>query len=179
MSIMSRLTRLFKADIHAVLDQLEEPELVIKQALREMEEELESSQQRLVILEQDQQQTLAQIEELQQWLDQINSQLDLCIEADNAELGKHLIRRKLEHETLCEQLDRSHQKQAKEMADQKSKVKEQVEKLSIMRSKASVFDQAEKQSAPHKTVLSSDPSASISDNDVEIAWLQEKQRRAS
>ena len=37
MALINRLSRLFKADFHAVLDQIEEPELLLKQAIREME----------------------------------------------------------------------------------------------------------------------------------------------
>ena len=40
MAIINRLARLFKADFHAVLDHIEDPELQLKQAVREMEEQL-------------------------------------------------------------------------------------------------------------------------------------------
>ena len=40
MALINRVTRLFKADIHAVLDQIEEPEQLLRQAVRDMEEEL-------------------------------------------------------------------------------------------------------------------------------------------
>ena len=40
MALIKRLSRLFAADLHAVLDQIEEPEALLKQAVREMEEEL-------------------------------------------------------------------------------------------------------------------------------------------
>ena len=34
MAIVTRLTRLFRADAHAVLDRLEEPEVLLRQAVR-------------------------------------------------------------------------------------------------------------------------------------------------
>ena len=40
MALIRRVARLITADVHAVLDQIEEPEIVLKQAIREMEEEL-------------------------------------------------------------------------------------------------------------------------------------------
>ena len=43
MALINRVARLFKADFHAVLDQIEEPELLLKQAVREMEDELAES----------------------------------------------------------------------------------------------------------------------------------------
>ena len=40
MALITRVSRLFQADLHAVLDRIEEPEVLLKQAVREMEEEL-------------------------------------------------------------------------------------------------------------------------------------------
>ncbi|ETW92791.1 MAG: hypothetical protein ETSY1_42105 [Candidatus Entotheonella factor] len=39
MTLMMRITRLFKADMHGLLDLLEEPEAVLKQAIRDMQSE--------------------------------------------------------------------------------------------------------------------------------------------
>ena len=40
MELINRIARLFKADFHAVLDQIEEPEALLRQAIRDMEDEL-------------------------------------------------------------------------------------------------------------------------------------------
>ena len=40
MALINRFSRLFTADMHAVLDRIEEPDALLKQAVREMEEEL-------------------------------------------------------------------------------------------------------------------------------------------
>ena len=42
MGIVKRFSTLLKADIHGVLDVMEDPRDVCKQAIREMEEELEA-----------------------------------------------------------------------------------------------------------------------------------------
>ena len=47
MSIMTRLIKLFKADIHSVLDQLENKDVLLKQCLRDMEDALEQKELRL------------------------------------------------------------------------------------------------------------------------------------
>ena len=41
MALITRISRLFQADFHAVLDRIEEPEQLLKQAIREMEDSLE------------------------------------------------------------------------------------------------------------------------------------------
>ena len=53
MSVLSRITRLFKADMHGVMDQLEDKELLVKQYLREMEGSLQSKELRLQQLAED------------------------------------------------------------------------------------------------------------------------------
>ena len=40
MPLVDRVARLFRADLHAVMDRIEEPDVLLRQALREMEEEL-------------------------------------------------------------------------------------------------------------------------------------------
>ena len=53
MALVTRLSRLFRADLNAVLDRLEEPEMLLRQAVREMEEEVdrEELQARSIALE--------------------------------------------------------------------------------------------------------------------------------
>ncbi|MBT3310880.1 MAG: hypothetical protein HN737_07850 [Desulfobacterales bacterium] len=47
MSIMTRFLKIFKADLHGVMDQLEDKSLLLKQHLREMEEALEKKSETL------------------------------------------------------------------------------------------------------------------------------------
>ena len=44
MALINRMSRLFTADVHAVLDRIEEPDVLLRQAIREMEEALERSE---------------------------------------------------------------------------------------------------------------------------------------
>ena len=46
MALINRMSRLFTADVHAVLDRIEEPDVLLKHAVREMEEELARGEQR-------------------------------------------------------------------------------------------------------------------------------------
>ena len=47
MALINRVSRLFKADFNAVLDHIEEPETLLRQAIRDMEDELASCEQRI------------------------------------------------------------------------------------------------------------------------------------
>ena len=50
MALITRLTRLFRADVHAVLDRIEEPDVLLRQAVRDMEEECGRDAQRVALL---------------------------------------------------------------------------------------------------------------------------------
>ncbi|RLA35148.1 MAG: hypothetical protein DRR11_01080, partial [Gammaproteobacteria bacterium] len=54
MALINRISRLFKADFHAVLDQIEEPEQLLKQAIRDMEDELATTEQSIILCAHDQ-----------------------------------------------------------------------------------------------------------------------------
>ena len=43
MALVTRLSRLFQADFHAVLDRIEEPDLQLRQAVREMQFALDAT----------------------------------------------------------------------------------------------------------------------------------------
>ena len=51
MGILSRVVRLCKADLHGVMDQMEDKELLLKQHLREMQAVMAGRQARLYQLE--------------------------------------------------------------------------------------------------------------------------------
>ena len=54
MALITRISRLFKADFHAVLDQIEEPEQLLKQAIRDMQDEIAVAEQRIANREREQ-----------------------------------------------------------------------------------------------------------------------------
>ena len=96
MALITRVSRLFQADFHAVLDRIEEPEVLLRQAVREMEEELARDEQRSKMLTHEQRQLVTRETGLKQSLHDIDEELDTCFAAGNDELARACIRRKLE-----------------------------------------------------------------------------------
>ncbi len=78
MALINRVSRLFKADMHAVLDQIEEPEQLLKQAIRDMEDELTATDRRIAVCAHDQDALSVRKNELETSLTEIDEQLDLC-----------------------------------------------------------------------------------------------------
>lgn len=98
MAIVNRVKRLFRADVHAVLDIIEEPEAILKQAIREMQEALDWKRARLAR----DQRNLASLKESEAYtteqLAKIQKDLKLCLKEGSEELAHKTVGRKLAFE---------------------------------------------------------------------------------
>ena len=104
MALINRVSRLFKADFHAVLDHIEEPEQLLKQAIRDMEDDLASTEQRINLCAHEQEALSIRKSELENALAEIDEELDLCFESEKDDLARNLIRKKLEAARLLKRL---------------------------------------------------------------------------
>ncbi|MGH8514681.1 MAG: PspA/IM30 family protein, partial [Gammaproteobacteria bacterium] len=86
MALITRVSRLFRSDLHAVLDRIEEPEVLLRQAIREMEEDLSSDEQRIKLMKHEQGQIAGRLSDLDQQLAEIEEQLDVCFASKKEDL---------------------------------------------------------------------------------------------
>lgn len=174
MALITRLSRLFHADINAVLDQLEEPELLLKQSIREMEESLNNDERQLKLLDLEQQQHNQKQQELTQTLTDLEQQIALCFKSGKADLAKVLIRRKLENKQYQSVVTRKSAKAEEASSQLQSLIQEQQSQLNSMKQKAEIFNQT---NADNSAPTSWDSNTfSIQDEDVEVAFLHEQQK---
>ena len=173
MALVTRLSRLFQADFHAVLDRIEEPDLQLRQAVREMQFALDQDQQRQQLLQHEADQLDKAIVSINDKLQALDEELDISIAADKDDLARDLVRRKLvakkrlqatrdrsaaidlQGQTLCRQID--------EQSQQLTSMKQKLELL------VTVDD----------TVLDTNfaSAETIRNEEIEIALLREKQQR--
>lgn len=183
MALINRISRLFKADFHAVLDQIEEPEALLKQAIRDMEDELDAAEQRINLCSHDQEALSVRTCELEGAIGDIDAQLDLCFESRKDGLAKSLIKKKLEAERLLKRLNAKHAANDKYLGEQRIMFEENNATLEALRQKAELFAQR----APARTDAGSDfddiawmaREMTVGDDEVEIAFLREKSVRSS
>jgi len=177
MAIIKRLGRLFRADLHAVLDQLEEPDILLKQAIREMEAEIDQGRQQLRLFERKQQQTEQQIKQSHSTLEKTEKELALSFDAENEPLIRTVLRRKLTTERSITCLQQQQDAFQAQQQKQKSVLDKQTSQLQNLQHKAAVFD-GECQTLQRETNITSS-SMAVSDDDVELAYLQERQQRSA
>lgn len=104
MALLNRLSRMMQADLHAVLDRIEEPELLLRQAVREMEDDLARSSARIQAMAREAEQMRGRAGQLDGAIDAIDEELDLCFEEGKDDLARGLVRRKLETRRLADTL---------------------------------------------------------------------------
>ena len=172
MTILTRISRLFTADVHGILDGLETPEVILKQAVRDMQAEIDLATETIIVLskqlkrlQQSKQSLSANYEELQQ-------QLHFCFSENNAGLAKSVIRKKLQTEYSLNEISR----QITKITDDKNLIstesEERKEKLLAIQEQLALFtEQNEINVAP----VVSESSSSITQDDIELAFLYEKQ----
>ncbi len=177
MAIAARITRLFTADVHAVLDRLEEPEALLRQAIRDMESALAEQVRRLQALALEREQLDRRSAEIERALAGVAGELDLSFAAGNEALVRRCLRRKLEGERM-QRLHAQRREQVLALVTQLTpQIEQQRERLEAMRQKAALFD-VELPGCEESHFGSDD--ACVSEADIDLALLREQQaRRAS
>jgi phage shock protein A len=173
MALINRMSRLFTADVHAVLDRIEEPDVLLKHAIREMEDELAHSEQRVRQLEHEREALVERHRKVQAALAELVSQLDVCFANANEELARKVVKRKLETEKLGQHVAERGASIAKELSERRALVDEQRERLDVLRQKAELLAAAPSGGADEWGRAG----FTASEDEVEVALLRERQTR--
>ncbi len=173
MALITRISRLFHADMNAVLDQIEEPEMLLKQAIREMEETLAHDERQIKLQEYEHKQLSGKEEEVKQSLTEIEDQLALCFKSKKDDLARTLIKRKLEGQQTLKSLSRKTSVLEESIDHLKTQLKEQQSQLGSMKQKAEIFTQ---DNTDQSVASWGDSSFTVQDEDIEVAFLHEKQK---
>jgi phage shock protein A len=96
--------RLFKADVHGVMDQLEDKGLLLKQYLREMEASLEDKEGRLSRIELAIRQAESDFDQRGKEVRKLENDLDLAVSKEKDDIARMLIRKRRSIQGSCEQL---------------------------------------------------------------------------
>ena len=176
MALITRVSRLFQADFHAVLDRIEEPEVLLRQAVREMEEELARDEQRSKVLAHELRQLTTREADLKQSLHDFEAELDTCFRAGNDDLARAWIKRKLEAQRFGKNISRKRAALKETLDELNTRVRENQARLESMRQKAELLaeDSVRERPGDHWNL----PDVTVRDEDVEVAFLREKQHRS-
>ena len=95
MSIATRFIRLWKADLHGVMDSIEDKGLLLKQCLREMEDELQDKDAAAHTLVRKKEQAKEEQEAMQQENSKAENDLEAAVSMGKDDIARFLIRKRL------------------------------------------------------------------------------------
>ena len=176
MALITRVSRLFQADLHAVLDRIEEPDALLGQAIREMEESLADDAQRIEGLQQEQRRLVSRKTEIDRALEEIEKKLDICLESDQDDLSRKLVKRKLEAQRFDNFLSQKRKTVEDSFSSLTMRLDENRARLDGLRQKAELLAAEEVRGQPEDSW--STLAFAVRDEDVEVALLHEKQKRS-
>ncbi len=178
MALINRVSRLFKADMHAVLDRIEEPEQMLRQAVRDMEEDLVTLERHISLQRREQTILDSRRRDLQKRVEKADRELDLCFENDKPDLARTLVRQKLEAGRLIVHVDGRLESITDEIERSQTSLDERRATLESTRQKAEVFAR----DASDEDLSTCESSGTlrefvITDAEIDIAMLREQQLR--
>lgn len=125
MSILTRMIKLWKADIHGVMDQFEDKSLLMNQYLRDMEQAIEENEAGLKQKTASRSQIRDDYDKYSKEIEKIEKDLEAAIEKDKDDIAKFLIKKLKPLKTYQEDLERHAKRIDKEISVMREKLEEQ------------------------------------------------------
>lgn len=170
MTLITRFARLFRADLHAVLDRIEEPDALLRQAIREMEEDLGRDEAQIRALNLEQNRLVGREAELRRTLASLDDEISLCLGAGQEDLARGPVRRKLEAARNLEAIAKRGAETEAGRAALQTRIDENRTLLQAVRAQAEVLGEG-------RAETSRPGPSGVGADEVEVALLREKQRR--
>lgn len=177
MTVLSRMLRLCKADLHGVMDQIEDKGLLLKQYLREMECALKEKQARRMELTRAGRQLQGDLDRHQAELEKLEADLALALRKEKDDIARMLIRKRRLLQSGCDAMARQMRRIAEEEAQLAEILSRQEIQYREMKARAAEYgrwseqrpfsDAAEETGGPGF-------SAHPTDEEIEIELLQRK-----
>lgn len=177
MGIMTRILRLCKADVHGVMDQLEDKGLLLKQVLREMETSLGQKERQARALAHRRSRLTHQIIRHGEEMDKLEQDLDLALKKEKDDLARMLIRRRRALETASRHLKEQAETISQENAQVSETLARQQLQYETLKAKTDMYcRQATErlfETTPHQTVGADYPDRPI-EEEIELELLERK-----
>ena len=178
MTILTRILRLFKADIHGVMDQLEDKELLIRQYLREMENSLQNKEVQLQQIDEKIRHNESTSATHHLEIEKIERDLLLALRKDKDDIAKMLIRRQRTRHMHCEQLQQQRQDLQKGKEQLSSLLGEQRLRYASLKAKANTFCNPSRQedfNQPESIFSEPDSGIAINEEEIELEFIRRKE----
>ena len=178
MAIMTRFMRLCKADIHGVMDHLEDKGLVLKQHLRDMEEEVNRKEARLNKIKASRDRAQREYEKFDRESEKVDQDIAVAIEKNKDDIARVLIKKLKPMAYHREELGRHIETLDREITQFGKSVEEQRLQYEQLNLRCTEYFRALEREQWEKTVSTIVPqniSRELSEEEIELELLQRKE----
>lgn len=182
MGLASRFIRLWKADLHGVLESIEDRGLLLKQCLREMEDELESREVELHTLIKKKEEIGQDREILTREAVKVENDLEAAVRMDKDDISRFLIRKKLLLDRRQKELARHIQRLEQEIMNAREAAAGRRTQYQEIRLRAAeFFRSAQNREREHlfAEIMPATDQCQPSDEEVEIELIRRKNNLTS
>ena len=171
MTLINRMARLFRADAHALMDRLEEPEVLLAGALRDMEAAHAATAREVGVVRDRLARTQNQMQTLEEQIEAAGEELEICLDAAEEDLARTVIRRRLHLEKQQHARQQVLADGRTQLNELEASLKREAEQIAALREKQALLAPDEDDAPVEITPADADQ--------VEVILLREKRRRAS
>jgi len=171
MSLLDRMTHLLKADAHGVVDSLEDRRLVLRQALREAEGELDRKKARRAALGDEARRLGEEAESLSQARERLDADVELALDGEKEELARFSARKLLEVRSESERVEARLARVTTDSGELDGNIARQEAELSSLKSR--VRSALERQDRPGDDLAG----GCVADAEVELELLRRRRDR--
>ncbi len=179
MAIIGRIVKIFKADIHGVMDRLEDQGLLLKQYLRDMEEALNCKAARLQKMKASCNQGLQDLNRYKQQMETLEHDLTMAVRKDKDDIARMLIRKMKPLENLCNELSRHVKALDEEITQFENHLQQQRFKYEQLKNRSTeYFHKTQMQQWKKEAIdpVSDGSYAELSEQEIELELLKHKDR---
>jgi phage shock protein A len=178
MGIMTRFTRLCKADIHGVMDQIEDKGLMLKQCLREMEESLAQKQAALDTVKAAFDQARHDREQFLREQEKLEKDLNAAIEKEKDDIARLLIKKLKTLDQHMDAIDQHGKASERRIASLNEQINTQKHQHAELQLRSETYFQRSEHKRWEKTVSKIIPHSTcnaLSDEEVELELIKRKE----
>ena len=172
MALLNRISQLFTADFHALLDRIEDPETLLKQAVREMEEALADQHQAAERLAGRRHAQELEAERVERRLEELNRHIDHAFAAADDGLARQLLRQRLLAERQQTLLEERAMRARAAQGRLRDRLADNQAALDSMRQKLAALELTAETGAGRGADIDT-----VTDQEVDAAFLAEQARR--
>lgn len=179
MTFMARLLGLLKADIHGVLDTIEDKALLLSQYCREMEDSLQEKAMELTRLAECCHSIKAEISAREEEREKLEKDLRLALSKDKESIARLLIRKLVLHRNYCEKMRHQRDVILEEKNQLSNLVDEQRLRYDIIKVKVNNYrhNNREVSKAPFETSSSQESWLdSVHENEIDLELIRWKEQ---